>query len=65
MRILPLVSSSIQLNELPSVWLLNRLHAIVEHRQRNPIPRVDLLQLMLQVTTNKPIDVSMIYRIIY
>ena len=57
-RILPLISSTAQLNELPVSWLLNRVHAIVEQRQKNPIPRVDLLQLMLQAITTESIDVS-------
>ena len=57
-RILPLVSSTMQLNEMPIMWLLNRLHTIVDQRQKSPVPRVDLLQLMLQVASNEPIDVS-------
>ena len=57
-RLLPLMSSTMQLNEMPIMWLLNRLHTIVEQREKNSIPRVDLLQSMLQVATNEPIDVS-------
>ena len=57
-RILPLVSSTMQLNEMPIMWLLNRLHTIVDQRQKSHVPRVDLLQLMLQVASNEPIDVS-------
>lgn len=57
-RILPLISSTAQLKELPVIWLLNRVHTIVEERQKNPISRVDLLQLMLQAITTEPIDVS-------
>jgi hypothetical protein len=52
-----------QLNEDPLTWLLNRLHTIVEQRQQNPTSRVDLLQLMLQVTTKETIDVNKILRI--
>jgi hypothetical protein len=62
-RLLPLISSTIQLNESPVMWLLNRLHTIVEQRQKTPISRADLLQLMLQVTTNEAIHVSKIFRI--
>ena len=53
-----------QLNEMPVMWLQHRLHTIVEQRQQTPTSRVDLLQLMLQVTTNEPIIVSGISRII-
>lgn len=60
-RLLPLISSRIQLSEMPIMWLLNRLHTIVEQRQQTPISRVDLLQLMLQVTTNETIKVSEIF----
>jgi len=56
-RLLPLISSTLQINEMPMTWLLNRVHAIVEHRQKTPIDRVDLLQLMLQVMTKEKIDV--------
>ena len=56
-RLLPLVSSTLQLNEMPIMWLRNRLHTIVEQRRLSPIARVDLLQLMLQVTTSERIDV--------
>lgn len=57
-RILPLISSTAQLNELPITWLLNRLHVIVERRQETPISRIDLLHYMLQDTTKESIDVS-------
>jgi hypothetical protein len=62
-RLLPLVSSTLQIHELPFTWLLNRVHAIVEHRQKTTSSRVDLLQLMLQVTTKETIDVSQILHI--
>lgn len=60
-RLLPLVSSSLQVHELPFTWLRNRLHTIVEHRRKTPSHRVDLLKLMLEVMTkDKHIDVSRI-----
>ena len=62
-RLLPLISSTFQLHEMSQMWLTNRLHAIVEHRQKTPIPRVDLLQLMLKVATKETIIVSKIFRI--
>ena len=57
-RILPMISSTMQLKETAVTWLLNRLDTIVKQRQQSPISRIDLLQLMLQVTTNQTIDVS-------
>lgn len=57
-RLLPLISSTIQLKEMPIMWLLNRLHTIVEQRQQTPISRIDLLQLMLEVTTDDTTKVS-------
>ncbi|CAF4153533.1 unnamed protein product, partial [Adineta steineri] len=53
-RVLPLISSTKQLDESALAWLMNRLHTIVEQRQETPIPRKDLLQLMLQVMTKEP-----------
>ena len=61
-RLLPLISSTMQLNEMPIMWIRNRVHTIVEQRRQRPIPRVDLLQLMLQVTTNETIDVSKLFK---
>ena len=61
MHLLPLISKK-QLHELPSTWLLNRLHPIVEQRQQTPTSRVDVLQLMLQVMTEETINVSKIYQ---
>ncbi|CAF1165236.1 unnamed protein product [Adineta steineri] len=55
-RVLPLISSTKQLDESAFMWLLNRLHTIVEQRQETPISRKDLLQLMLQVMTKEPIQ---------
>ena len=60
-RFLPLISSTMQIKEMPFMWLVNRIHTIVEQRQQNPISRVDLLQLMLQVTTNEVSEVSQIF----
>ena len=57
-RLLPLISSTIQLEELPYMWFLSRVHEIVEHRQKTSMSRVDLLQLMLQVATRETIIVS-------
>jgi hypothetical protein len=57
-RILPLISSTKQLNELAFTWLVNRVHAIVEQRQKTPISRADLLNLMLESVTKKAINVS-------
>lgn len=58
-RLLPFISSTLQVNELSFTWLRNRLHTIVEHRQKTPTSRIDLLKLMLQVMTQeKQIDVS-------
>ena len=62
-RVLPLISSTFRLKEMAQMWLVNRLHTIVEHRQKTPIPRVDLLQLMLQVATEETIIVSKIFRL--
>ena len=62
MHFLPLISKK-QLHEQPSTWLLNRLHPIIEQRQKTPTSRVDVLQLMLQVMTEEPMKVSKIYRI--
>ena len=59
MHILPWVSKK-QLPELPIMWLIKRLDPIIEQRQQTPTSRVDVLQLMLQVMTDKPIDVSQI-----
>lgn len=61
MHLLPLISNK-QLHEMPIIWLLNRLHPIIEQRQQKPTSRVDLLQLMLQVMTDEAIDVSAVYR---
>lgn len=57
-RFLPLISKTMQLNEMPIMWLLNRLHTLVEQRQQTPISRIDLLQLMLEVTTNDTLKAS-------
>ncbi len=54
-RVLPLISSTMQLNEDSITRLLNRLHTIVEQRQQTPTSRIDLLQLMLQVTSKETI----------
>lgn len=59
-QLLPLVSEK-QLQEFPSVWLMNRLPPILEHREQTPTSRIDLLQLMLQVMTKDVINVSNIY----
>ncbi|UJR24390.1 hypothetical protein I4U23_005767 [Adineta vaga] len=55
-QFLPLFSSTLQINEMPIMWLLNRLKSIVEHRQQINISRNDLLQLMLQVMTKETIN---------
>jgi hypothetical protein len=60
-HLLPLMSNK-QLHEMPTTWLLNRLHPIIEQRQQTPTSRVDVLQLMLQVMTDEAINVSMVYR---
>jgi hypothetical protein len=62
-RLLPLISSTKQLDESPFMWLSNRLHTIVEQRQQTPDSRADLLQLMLRVATKEKIDVSKIFEI--
>jgi len=62
MHLLPLISAK-QLPELPGAWLLNRLHPIIEQRQKTPTSRVDVLQLMLQVMTEEAINVSTNYQI--
>ena len=56
-QVLPLVTEK-QLPEFPFTWLLNRLHPILEQRQKTPTSRVDVLQLMLQVMTDENIQVS-------
>ena len=48
MRLLPWVTKK-QLPELPGMWLHKRLNPIIEQRQQMSNPRVDVLQLMLQV----------------
>ncbi|CAF0828341.1 unnamed protein product [Adineta steineri] len=53
-RVLPLISLTKQLDESAFAWLLNRLHTIVEQRQKTPISRKDLLQLMLQAMNKEP-----------
>ena len=60
MHVLPWVTKK-QLPELPGQWLVKRLHPIIEQRQQTPNPRVDVLQLMLQVMTNEPVNVSCMY----
>jgi hypothetical protein len=60
-HILPLITKK-ELYVTPFVWLLNRLHIIVERRQQTPISRVDLLQLMLQVITKEAIHVGKILK---
>lgn len=55
-HILPLVTDK-RLYELPNMWLLNRVHPIIEQRQKTPTSRVDVLQLMLEVMTDEPIRV--------
>ena len=57
-RILPLISPKLRVKELPIPWLINRLHTIVEHRQQITTSRIDLLQLMLQVMSKEPVNVS-------
>lgn len=57
MRILPWVTKK-QLPELPGQWLVKRLNPVIEQRQQTPNPRTDVLQLMLQVMTNEPVNVS-------
>ncbi|CAF0813222.1 unnamed protein product [Adineta ricciae] len=49
-QILLLISSKLQAKELPTPWLINRLHTIVEHHQQITTSRFDLLQLMFQST---------------
>lgn len=56
-HLLPLVSTK-QLSEMPNMWLLNRVHSIIEQRQQTPTSRVDLLQLMLPLMTDESIKVS-------
>ena len=56
-QVLPLITKK-QLPESPFVWFLNRLHPILEQRQKTPTSRVDVLQLMLQVMTDENIHVS-------
>ncbi|CAF1062977.1 unnamed protein product [Adineta steineri] len=53
-HILSLISKK-ELPELPSIWLFNRLHPIIEQRQKTPTSRVDVLQLMMQVMTDEKI----------
>ena len=57
MRLLPWVTKK-QLPELPGMWLHKRLNPIIEQRQQMSNPRVDVLQLMLQVMSDRPIIVS-------
>ena len=44
-QLLLLISSTKRLDETPFMWLLSRLHKTVEHRQRAPTSRLDLLKL--------------------
>ena len=55
-QVLPLITEK-RLRELPFTWLLNRLHPILEQRQKTPTSRVDALQLMLQVMTDEKLQV--------
>lgn len=59
MHVLSLISKK-QLYEPPSMWLLNRLYPIIDQRQKTPIARVDVLQLMMQVMTDEKVFVSRI-----
>ena len=56
-HILPLISSK-RIPERAASWLFNRLHPIIEQRQQTPTSRVDVLQLMLQVMTDKEVYVD-------
>lgn len=56
-RILPLISNK-RLPERAAAWLFTRLYPIIEQRQQTPTSRVDVLQLMLQVMTDKEVYVD-------
>lgn len=43
---------------MPAMWLLKRLDPIIEQRQQTPTSRIDVLQLMMQVMTDKKINVK-------
>jgi hypothetical protein len=56
---IPSLSSHIQ--ELPSIWLMNRVHDVINLRSKSPPnlrKRVDLLQLMMDVSTSDKVIVS-------
>ena len=60
--LLSALKSKRQLPERPDMWLLNRLHPVIDQRQQTPTSRVDVLQLMLQVITDEQIIVSKIWQ---
>jgi len=60
-RLLPLISSTMQLKEVPLMWLNNRMHTIVQHRQQIPIARIDLMHLMLRTMSEETITVSKLF----
>ena len=56
---IPPLSSHIK--ELPSIWLMNRVHDVINLRSKSPPDlrkRVDLLQLMMDVSTSDKVIVS-------
>ncbi|CAF1526975.1 unnamed protein product [Adineta ricciae] len=55
-RLLPFISPTRQLSEVPITWLVNRVHTIVDQRQKIPILRPDLLNLMLETMNNASED---------
>ena len=49
------------LKELPAVWLINRVQEVIDLRRQSPAnlgKRVDLLQLMMDASTNEKVIVS-------
>ena len=55
-KLLPFLSSYIK--EVPTLWLMNRIQAIVDVRNKSPSKRVDLLQLMLDASTQDEVKVG-------
>jgi hypothetical protein len=58
-KLIPSLSNYIK--ELPSLWLINRVQDVINLRTKSPSnlrKRVDLLQLMIDVSTNDKVTVS-------
>ncbi|UJR34777.1 hypothetical protein I4U23_027556 [Adineta vaga] len=52
-KILPLISKTKQLSEMPIMWFVNRVKVIVDQRIEQPTKQVDILQLMSKALIKK------------